>query len=65
MKITYNPKDIKDNCVSCGAKLKNSKRRYIVQGNYCLNCCARAEAISKKKIDRDEDYQINLDFLFN
>jgi len=34
-------KEIKDYCVACWQPMTINGRRYVAQGNYCSNCCAR------------------------
>ena len=33
---------MKTQCVSCGAFLKMSKKRFIMLGNYCLDCSSKS-----------------------
>ncbi len=33
--------EIKDYCVACWQPMAINERRYVAQGNYCGNCCAR------------------------
>jgi CRISPR/Cas system-associated protein Cas10 (large subunit of type III CRISPR-Cas system) len=55
LEITYDTDSIKDNCASCGHKLKEEEahkriRRYEQRGNYCELCNAKSNKLSQHQI---------------
>lgn len=39
----------KHHCVACGSYIENSEYHSQIYGNYCRECCIRAEKLSKAK----------------